>query len=135
MKLFFDRSVGKAVPTALRAAGIEVVIHAEIFDPNRSIEDAVWIRYAAERDLVIVSCDRNIRRHPAERRAFAESGARMLLLGGKATRAEMLRAFQLAIPRIERLIATLPAPWIQFIDANSRLHARYPEPTRPARRR
>lgn len=115
MRFFFDRSVGKAVPTALREDGIDAVIHDEIFDPNTSIDDATWIRYATER------------------RAFVESGARMVLLGGKATRWEMLRVFRLALPRIARLVEAQSAPWIQFIDENGRAHPRYPEP--PRRRR
>ncbi|RIL07546.1 MAG: hypothetical protein DCC71_02680 [Proteobacteria bacterium] len=135
MRFFFDRSVGKFVPNALRAQGYELEIHDEAFDPNASIDDETWIRYASERDLVIVSRDRNIRRRPAERRAFVENGARMLLLGGKATRGEMLRVFLLALPRIERAVGTLRAPWIQFIDASGRLHARYPEPSKRRRSR
>jgi hypothetical protein len=134
VRFFFDRSVGKFVPLALRAQGYDVEIHDEVFDPNASTDDETWIQYAADRGLVIVSRDRNIRRRPAERRAFLAHGARMLLLGGRATREEMLRVFLLAAPRIARL-SELPAPWIQFVDANGRLHPRYPEPPKRRRRR
>jgi PIN like domain len=135
MNFFFDKSVGKAVPTALRTSGVHLEIHDEVFDPNTSVDDETWIRYATSRDLIIVSRDRNIRRHPAERRAFVESRARMLLLGGKATRFEMLRVFLLAWPGIVRVVETHAAPWIYFIDENGHMHARYPEPPRRRRKR
>lgn len=105
------------------------------FDPNASIDDETWIRYATERGLIIVSHDRNIRRHPAERRVFVESRARMLLLGVKATRFEMLRVFLLAWPRIVRVVETQTAPWIHLIDENGRVHQRHPELARRSRPR
>ncbi|MGH7289085.1 MAG: hypothetical protein ACREI8_13815 [Myxococcota bacterium] len=105
---FFDRSVGKAVPTALRQVGVAVEIHDDLYG-SAVVPDEQWIREATERGSVLVTRDRRIRRRPAERGLAVEMGARMFVLGGNATRLAMLRALMIAWEEI-RLVCEAEAP-------------------------
>lgn len=121
---FSDKSVGKAVPHALRRVGISVVVHDEVYDPNKSIPDSEWIEYACARGLVIVKCDKNIRRNPAEKATLVAGKARAFLLGVNAKRFDMLRHLLLAWKSIEEAIASEVAPFVFFVDENGKLHGR-----------
>jgi hypothetical protein len=129
MKLYFDRSIGKAVPLALRTVGVEVAFDAERY-PQRPgqppVADEIWIEEASRLGEVIVYKDKRIRYRPEERAAFVRAGARMFLLGGNLSRFEMLRILMIAWPEMERLASTSPPPFIYRVSAGGTLSRVFP---------
>ena len=125
--LFFDRSIGRSVPLALRQVGVGVEIHDDLY-PQRPVPDEEWIGDATARGSVLVTRDRRIRQRPAERKVVASAGARLFVLRGKgSTRLDMLRVLMIAWERMQTTIETEEAPaWIYEIDAGGRLKRVYP---------
>src|SRR5262249_5105997 len=65
---FIDRSLGrKKVPDALRAAGLDVRVHDELFP--QATEDVVWLTEAAAKRWVVVTRDDRIRYNELEKQA------------------------------------------------------------------
>jgi PIN like domain len=57
---FIDRSLGrKKVPEALRAAGVEIRVHDELFP--QGTEDVVWLREAGTNGWIVITRDDRIR--------------------------------------------------------------------------
>ena len=78
----------------LRSAGLNVVHHDEVFPPDAS--DAVWLRFAGERKLIVLTKDRAIRTRRLERETlFAAS-----------VRAVILTAAELRVPKWRRSFST-----------------------------
>ncbi len=79
---FVDRSLGrKQVPTALRAAGGELVPLAEHYGipADEAVEDVEWLELAGENQWPVLMKDERIRYRPAERGAvIAQGGPRVL---------------------------------------------------------
>jgi PIN like domain len=129
MKLYFDRSIGKSVPLALRAVGVEVAFDTERYPhaPGAApTPDDVWIEEASRRGEVIVYKDKRIRYRPEERAAFMRAGARMFLLGGNLSRFEMLRLLMVAWPEMARLSAAVSPPFIFRIGSRGDLARAFP---------
>jgi len=132
MKLYFDRSIGKAVPLALRAVGVDVAFDAERYPQAPGVAptaDDVWIEDASRRGEVIVYKDKRIRYRPEERAAFVRAGARMFLLGGNLSRFEMLRILMIAWLEMERLAGASPPPFIYRVGAGGTLSRVFPAET------
>jgi hypothetical protein len=65
---FIDRSLGrKKVPDALRAAGVEIRVHDELF--TQGTADVVWLREAGVRGWVVITRDNRIRYNQLEKQA------------------------------------------------------------------
>lgn len=126
LRLYFDRSLGKAVPRALREVGVPLAYHAERYPGRPDLPDEEWIREASHQGEVIVHKDKRIRYRPGERDAFIRTGARMFLLGGNLSRFAMLRVLMLAWPEIERLARSQPPPFIFRIHSTGRLSLVHP---------
>ncbi len=90
---FLDRSLGrKTVAEALRSAGLNVVLHDEVFPPDAS--DAVWLRFAGERKLIVLTKGRAIRTRRLERETlFAASVRAVILTTADLTGSEMAKIF------------------------------------------
>jgi hypothetical protein len=89
LRLYFDRSIGKAVPRALREVGLSVAYHSERYPEHPALADDQWIEDASRSGEVIIHKDKRIRYRPEERAAFVRAGARMFLLGGNLNRFDM----------------------------------------------
>jgi len=126
LRLYFDRSIGKAVPSALRAVGVVVAYHAERYPGQPDLSDEAWIEDASRRDEIIIHKDKRIRYRPEEREAFIRARARMFLLGGNLNRFAMLRTLMLAWPEIQRLSASQSPPFIFRIHSSGRLSPVHP---------
>jgi hypothetical protein len=114
---FIDECLGRyAVPEALRAAGAQVLIHAELFPSGA--DDETWLRALADRpELVVLTKDTRIRRRELERRAIEDAGLRVFALSaGNLSGAEQAAAFVRALPRI-RTLARQPGPFIARVTA------------------
>lgn len=83
----------------LRAAGIKVVLHDDVFP-------------TAERGLVGVSHDSKIRYTSASRDDILRYGARLLILKGKTSHDGLARNFVLTYHAIERFLQRHEAPFI-----------------------
>jgi hypothetical protein len=135
MKLYFDRSIGKSVPLALRAVGVEVAFDAERYRHVPGVAptpDDVWIEEASRRGEVIVYKDKRIRYRPEERAAFVRAGARMFLLAGNLSRFEMLRLLMVAWREMVRLADLQRPPFIFRVGMRGELSRVFP-PTTPER--
>lgn len=76
-----DRSLGKdIVPTALRAARVDVRTYADLYPDDPKVEDHVWIPEVTARGWVILTKDKNIRRSAVEIAALRSANARYVCL-------------------------------------------------------
>lgn len=120
LAFFFDRSVGQAVPKALRLVHVDVEIHDEVYG-LRLVPDEEWIRDGTLRGRVLISRDRKIRRRPDARRLVRSERARMFVLQGNASRLEMLRSMMVAWERVGLVCRAEEAPFIYSIDRSGTL--------------
>ncbi len=75
-----DECLGRyAVPEALRAAGVHVILHHELFPAGT--DDEAWLRSLAGRlDAVVLTKDSRIRKRAIERQALAAARLRVFAL-------------------------------------------------------
>ncbi len=81
-EFFVDRSLGKSIVVALRAAGLTVHSMAEVYGEERAqrLPDEVWLRDVGEKGWVVLTKDDAIRRRPAERDAMVAAAVRVFCL-------------------------------------------------------
>src|SRR5262245_22675776 len=73
---FIDECLGtEKVPGALKAAGATVKILSDIFPAGT--KDADWLHALAKYDWIVLTKDKNIRRHPQEAEAFMRANLRV----------------------------------------------------------
>jgi hypothetical protein len=108
--LFIDRDTWSHLLDAeLRTAAIPFVAHRELFEP--ATPDVEWIAAVGRRRLIIVTCDKNIRRRPNELRAVRAAGVYLFALtSGNLSAADTAKAIIRAWPAIQREVAQTPAP-------------------------
>ncbi len=129
MSWFLDRDLGKRLGRALKAVGIDAVLHIDRYPTAdaESIPDTRWIRDAAARGDVILTRDGNIRRREAELAAIIDAQARCFVLEtGNATPLDYLRAVMIAWPRLQEIIATESPPFMFGISKKGMVRRRYP---------
>jgi predicted nuclease of predicted toxin-antitoxin system len=109
---FVDRSLGgKLVVQALQAAGVEVVVHDNVFGQNTPDQD--WLAVAGKRGWVVLTKDSAIRRNPLERETYRAANARVFALTRKdLLGTEMAEIFVRALPGVLRRIETTPPPFV-----------------------
>jgi hypothetical protein len=66
----------------LREGGLSVVRYGDHYG-ERVVRDEEWIAFAAQRGLIAISHDRNIRSDPVAIRSVMENDARLFILRGK----------------------------------------------------
>ncbi|MBE7519610.1 MAG: hypothetical protein HS107_10250 [Thermoflexaceae bacterium] len=114
--IFVDRSIPRAVAEGLRHYRQDLVYLDDRFP--RSTPDRVWLAEAGRQGWMVITRDKKIRTRPAERRALVESGARCFVLTQKRdpTRQEYIALLVRALPAMERVFATTPAPFLYSVD-------------------
>lgn len=119
LTFFFDRSIGKAVPQALRAVGVRAAPHDDRYPAQRKVPDETWIKEQTELGHVLVTKDKAIQHRASEVAAIRSADARLLVLTDRrANRLRMLRAIMIAWPKIESIVdQELVGPWIVTISA------------------
>ena len=112
---FIDRSLGvEPIRTALVDAGLTVEIHDDHFD--RDEDDRVWLRDVGDRGWVILTKDQRLRYRPLELAALRSSRARVfILVAGNLRGSEIAAVFVKALPRIYRILASRPGPFVARI--------------------
>ena len=121
---FFDRAVGKSVPKALRAVGIQTVAHDDHYPAQRPIPDELWIAEQTAAGHLLVTKDKSVRLRKSEITTIRSAGARLLVLtDGRATRLRMLRSLMIAWPAVETVLQEHPTgPWIHAVSAGGALN-------------
>ena len=109
---FLDRALGKRkVAEALRAIGITVEVHEDHFPSDARDQD--WLSEVGKKGWVVLTKDRHIRYRAPEKEALKKAGVAVFVLtSGNLTGDDMARVFVTAMPRIKRLLAKLPRPFI-----------------------
>jgi aryl-alcohol dehydrogenase-like predicted oxidoreductase len=113
-EFFVDRSLGKSIVEALRAAGLTVHSMADVYGEKRAqrLADEVWLRDAGKNDWIVLTKDDAIRRRPAERDALTDAAVRAFCLTTAQLRgAEQIERFLHNRHRILRQ-ARRPGPYI-----------------------
>lgn len=109
---FIDRSLGiDPLRTELIKAGLVVEIHDDHF--ARDEEDRVWLWTVGERGWVVLTKDQRLRYRPLEIAALRASKARVFVLtAGNLRGMEIATVFLAALPRICKVLRSLPGPFV-----------------------
>jgi predicted nuclease of predicted toxin-antitoxin system len=111
---FTDRNLGKLVPAALSAAGARVETHDENFSDDMKDED--WIPIVANRNWVILTKDKRIRRRLRERQALFTSKARVFTLSsGNWCSADAAKVLTTHLEAMETLATALHPPFVVVV--------------------
>ena len=112
---FIDRSLGiDPIRTELIKAGLAVEIHDDHF--TRDEEDRVWLRTVGERGWVVLTKDQRLRYRPLEIAALRASKARVFVLtAGNLRGIEIAAVFLAALPRICKVLHSVPGPFVARI--------------------
>ena len=103
------------MPDALRAAGVTVVLHRDLFKPGARDED--WLTEIGRRhDFIVLTKDAEIRRTPRERDALLKAEVKMFVFtSGHLGGPEMADIIVRQLPKIERLAKNTPGGFIARI--------------------
>jgi hypothetical protein len=114
---FFDRSVGRKVPEALKLLGADVVKHDDFFG-QRTLDDQ-WLVAAAQNGWTVITKDKRIRFNEAERRAIwdARVGC-FVLLSPKLNRWTMAQLLLKVWEQLEEIAAREPRPFVYGVHAD-----------------
>lgn len=124
MSFFCDRNIGKQLPAALWARGVEVIAHDEHFP--QATTDEHWLAIAGQRGWFVITRDRRIRYNKTERDALVANGVGcFVLVRADATAAEMDRCLLAAWDDILRICATVSRPFLYAVHADGTVR-RYP---------
>ena len=128
MILFFDRSVGTAIPRALREylkpPGIGVEYHQLYFDPAE--QDDVWLPQAGAWDWFVVGQDYSYHERPTELHALRTYNVGAFYLwGAEEARWETLRVFARAYDKIIKAAKTTTRPFVYSVDRRGSLRETY----------
>ena len=92
-------------------------IHDDHF--KRDDEDRIWLTEVGERNWVVFTKDQRLRYRPLEIAALRSSGTRVfVLIAGNLRGSDIASAFTTALPRIFRILAAHPGPFIARVSKN-----------------
>ena len=117
-----DRSLGShVVPGRLRDAGFQIFTLADIYGEQaaQAARDAEWLRLAGERDLVVLTSDKAIRRRADERATVEHFGVRVFCVAGAPMTAE--ETAERIVANRHRIVqrSRQPGPWICHVYATT----------------
>ncbi|HEX3466975.1 MAG TPA: hypothetical protein VHT05_02625 [Candidatus Elarobacter sp.] len=118
---FIDRSCGRTIfPEALRAMGLDVLSHEEIFAPNEL--DVRILEQCGRRGWVYVSKDLSVRRNPAELHALNDARIHAVFLHGRRRPAEyLIENFRAGLGRIISRLEHATTPVHLVVTAGGRI--------------
>lgn len=103
-------------------------MHKQMF-PDRT-PDRVWIPDVASRGWIIVTRDKRLQTRHIEWMALLRAKARVLWFkGDRASNVEITEGFLAALPKIDKLTATLSTPYIIKVTPAGHIEQIYPEDT------
>ena len=101
MRFFVDNNLGHALARGMRAFGEPVEHLTEHFPEDAP--DTEWLKYIGAGGFFLITRDDNIRRNPAELKAFKDNGVGAFFLGGKhQSRCELIQQVVRNWPRIKQ---------------------------------
>jgi hypothetical protein len=110
--LYFDRSVGRAMPEALRILRVPNVILQEDFFRQDAADDE-WLSFAGKHGWITFSQDYAMHREPAPIAAIRAHRVRVFYLwGANATRWEKMRVFARAYDKIIEWATLREGPFV-----------------------
>jgi hypothetical protein len=110
---------------ALHQRGRLVHMHRQVF-PDRT-PDRVWIPEVAGRGWIIVTRDKRLQTRHIEWMALLRAKAKVLWFkGDRASNVEITEGFLAALPKIDKLAAVLPAPYIIKVTPAGHIEQVYP---------
>ncbi|MFH1434172.1 MAG: hypothetical protein ABIJ56_00510 [Pseudomonadota bacterium] len=121
--IFVDRSLGAhIVANALRAAGMRVITHDNLFDQDASDEE--WLLEVGRKNWIAISKDYARAQSTLQRLTVARTGACLFVLRTTASLKgpELAKVFVNVAPKMQRLAASIPAPFIAKIYASGEVH-------------
>lgn len=107
---FTDRDLGKQFPEILRASGLEIRRHGDLFAPE--CPDEEWLEDVGRRGWVAITHDQRIRYKPNELAAVVRHRVMLLVVIGKVPFSELARNFVATFPKVEAFLAVHPPPFI-----------------------
>jgi hypothetical protein len=116
---FVDRDLGPTFAKTLADAGLAAKFHDDHFPDPEKVSDEVWLRFIAEKGWIGVSHDARIRYNSLARDEVFESGARLIVVKGKALQKELAENFARTRSRIFSFVRRHPAPWIAKLYRNT----------------
>jgi PIN like domain len=114
--LFLDESIHNCKPihASLESLSVKYVRHRSVF--SSGVLDTEWLPVVGEKKWAVLTSDKRIRFNELERAKIIEHGIRQFVFtSGNLSGATMGQILTLAIPRILKLVATYPAPFIALI--------------------
>ena len=125
MTFFFDRSVGKRIPEALRSLRgfpFPVEYHQLWFDSDE--DDDIWLPRVGDWGWTVIGHDWSYHQKTAELAALKQYNIGCFYLwGSEAPDWQVLQCFARAYDRIETAIKTTSRPFIFKIGITGRLHS------------
>lgn len=114
---FLDESIGaRLASTALRAAGVTVVMPGEEGSVAPGESDKTWLAFVGDRGGVYVTGDQKIKTRALERLAIQQHRVRTFVLVKKDMKgAQMAACLVAALPRMVALATVTPGPFIARI--------------------
>ena len=118
---FIDRSLGvEPIRTELVKSGLVVEVHDDHF--ARDEEDRVWLKAIGERGWVVFTKDQRLRYRSLEIAALRASKARVFVLtSGNLRGVEIAAVFVTALPRINKVLHSLPGPFVARVSQSGRV--------------
>lgn len=107
---FTDRDLGKTFPEILRAAGLTVERHGDLFLPAGS--DEQWLEHCGRNARIGLTHNERIRYTPNELTAVIQHHVALLVVVGKAPLAQLASNFVNTLPKIEAFLVAHRPPYI-----------------------
>ena len=105
MTFFFDHNLSPNLADALNLLGINTTYLRKEFPPN--IEDPEWMKEAAARGYIVITCDCNIQKRKAERQVYHELKLRGIFLAKSFSHMKVLDQAKWLLWRWEDILNTL----------------------------
>ncbi len=98
----------------LKSLGLNIERHDDHF--TETTIDVEWISHCGEKQLIIVSSDRNIKKNALEKQAILAAGvAAFFFTSASITSGQQIEAFSKALKRISNFIRSQKRPFIARI--------------------
>lgn len=115
---FADRSSGKQLAERLKEIGLNIEKHDDHFEQNTL--DVVWLEECGNRDWVIISSDKAIKKNFLEKQALMKSNlASFFFTTANLISEQQFQIVEKAIKRIANVISSNKKPFIAKLDKES----------------
>lgn len=107
---FTDRDLGRRFPESLRAAGVAVERHRDLF--RHDAPDEEWLEHCGRHGRIALTHNLRIRYTPNELAAVRDHHVALIILIGKAPLPQLAENFVNSLPRIETFVDSHEPPYI-----------------------